>query len=344
MSFPKRILGGAVSIAIIVVAGVLVWRHVQTGTENPLSDNATLTATVVKIAPAVPGRIIAMPVQNDDFVEKDAVLFEIDPEPYRLAVAQARANLAIAEAAREDQGRTIRASTANAGIALEQVERARTNLALAEQTLARLTPMLSRGYVSQQQVDEARTLRDDAQLSLNEALRQVEAADALVGTEAGAAALIAANRAALAIAEYELSNTVVRAPHSGRIAGLTVAPGDYVAPAAPLFSLIDTSTWYATAPYRETDLPQITEGNCATVYALSENTTPIRGVVEGTGWGVASLDVLNLPFSLPVASRSLDWVRVEQRFPVRIRLIDPPARLMRVGASAVTIVHHGNDC
>ena len=70
----------------------------------------------------------------------------------------------------------------------------------------------------------------------------------------------------------------------------------------------------------------------------------IAGSVTGIGWGVISEDVINLPRGLPYVPKSLNWVRIVQRFPVRIRLIDPPEDLMRIGASAVTVVHRGERC
>jgi multidrug efflux system membrane fusion protein len=70
----------------------------------------------------------------------------------------------------------------------------------------------------------------------------------------------------------------------------------------------------------------------------------IRGEVESIGWGVLDEERVNLPRALPLVERSMNWVRVAQRFPVRIRLIDPPQDLMRVGASAVVEIGHGPSC
>ncbi|WP_436640860.1 multidrug transporter subunit MdtN [Microbaculum sp. FT89] len=343
---PRRaaILGAVVSLAVIAGAGVAAFRSYEISTANPMSDDVTLGADVVRIAPSVAGRIESIHVRENDFVSKGDVLLELDAAPYRLAVEQGRADLAIAVAAHNDKSRTIRAEQANAAIAIEQVERARANLELATQTLDRLLPMQPKGYVSAQQVDDARTAKRDAEVSLNEALRQVEAAEALVSDEAAAEALVLARRAALAIAEHELAGTVIRAPHDGRVVGLTVSPGGYLLPAQSVFTLINTGTWFASAAYTETTLPDISVGNCATVYALSDRRHAIKGVVEGIGWGISSKEQINLPSALPIVPKSLDWVRVQQRFPVRIRLVDPPVELMRVGASAVSIVHHGERC
>ncbi|MBS7544062.1 multidrug transporter subunit MdtN [Ancylobacter oerskovii] len=343
-SHRRSLFGSSIAALIIVGAVGAGWRYLDMAEDRPLSEDAVLTANVVNIASTVPGRIVTLAVAENQKVAKGDLLFTVDPEPYRLAADQARADLKIAEATRDGQRRTIAAEQSNAAIAGEQITRARTNLALAEQTLARLTPLLPKGYVTAQQVDDARTARDDARTSLAQAVKQAEAADSLVSTLDASEALVEARLAALAIAERSLANTEVRAPHDGRVVGLTTATGQIVAPGQSVFTLIDTSNWYASASFRETELPAIAVGDCARVYALADRSVAIAGTVQGVSWGVISEDVLNLPRALPYVPKSLNWVRIQQRFPVRIRLIDPPENLMRIGASAVAIVHRGERC
>ena len=337
------LIGTVLSGAIILSAAAFGYLRYESARRNPMTDDASVDAEIVRMATSVPGRIAALHVAENATVRKGDILVELEAGAYELAVAQARADLEIAEAAARDRVRGIEAERANAQIAAEQVERARANLDLATQTLDRLLPMEARGFVSKQQIDDARTLKRGAEVSLREAERQQEAAQALIGDRAGTEALIRARKAALAIAEHELRNTVLRAPHDGRVVGLTSAEGDYVLPAASLFSLIRTVEWFVTASYTETTLPRIAAGACATVFALSDRRRAIRGVVESIGWGVTSKDLINLPISLPIVPKSLDWVKVQQRFPVRIRLIDPPPDLMRVGASAIATVHQDDD-
>jgi len=155
---------------------------------------------------------------------------------------------------------------------------------------------------------------------------------------------VAAAEAALAIATRALDDTAVRAPHDGRIAGLTVSAGEMVVPSQSLFTLINTEEWFAIANLRETELHQVQEGQCATVYSMVDRRQPMRGVVDGIGWGVLADDRVNLPRSLPYVQSSLNWVRVARRFPVRVRLEEPPPALTRVGASAVVEVGHGAAC
>lgn len=336
--------GVTISFLVIATAAVLAYRSHLVSQANPLSDDASVFANVTRMATSAGGRVKIVPVQENAFVQKGTLLLELDDTAYRLAVEQARADLELAEAAASDKSRNIQAELANADIAAEQVERARSNLDLASQSLERLRPMAEKGYVSAQQLDDARTLKRDAEVSLREALRQQDAAQALVGDELGAGALVRARRAALAIAEHELAGTRLFAPHDGHVVGLTTSTGDYVLPAQPLFTLIQSDVWYVNANYTETVIPGISAGDCASVHVLANRKIAIKGVVESVGWGISTKDLINVPISLPIVPKSLEWVRVQQRFPVRIRLADPPAELMRVGASAVATIHLDDAC
>jgi multidrug efflux system membrane fusion protein len=198
--------------------------------------------------------------------------------------------------------------------------------------------------VPTQQFDQAQVAQHDAVTSLRQAQEQEAAALRAVGDEQGAMAAIRAREAALAIAKRALDDTTVRAPHDGRVVGLSVLSGEMVVPSQALFTLIDTEAWYAVANFRETDLRAIANGDCVTAYSLIDRGKPIKGSVEGIGWGVLDEERINLPRSVPYVERSLNWVRVAQRFPVRVRLDNPPQQLMRLGASAVVEVKHGAAC
>ncbi|WEK50044.1 MAG: multidrug transporter subunit MdtN [Candidatus Kaistia colombiensis] len=341
-------LGNAIGalVALVIVGGAVAlgWRYLRAGELNPTSEDAVIQANLVNISSTVPGRIIEIAVKDNGRVKRGELLFSIDPVPYRLAVEQAKADLLIAEAALSAQQRTIRAETSNAAIASEQISRARVNLDLATQTLTRLTALRPKGYVTAQQVDDAATAKRDATISLNQALAQREAADALVSTLDGAEALVSARRAALALAERNLADTEVRSPHDSLVAGLTVSSGQFVITGQSVFTLIDTEQWFVTAAFRETELKQLQDGACATAYVMANRSIPLRGRVVGIGWGVSSEEILPIPRSLPYVPKTLNWVRISQRFPVRILLDNPPAELMRVGASAIATVHSADRC
>ena len=333
-----------VSLAIVAAAIGFGFYALERSSARPTTDNASIDADVVHIAAEVGGRIITIPVEENSPVAKGDLLFQIDPVPYQLAVDQARANLAIAKATLETQRRFLSTQRSTATVAADQTRSAETNLELAARTVERLRPLAAKGYVPTQQLDQAQTTQRDAITSLQQAREQAAAAVRAIDTEDAALATVQAREAELAIAERHLQDTTVRATHAGRVAGLAVLNGEMIAPGQSLFTLVNDEEWFAVGNFRETDLHAIAVGDCATIYSMIDRTTAIKGVVQGLGAGVLDTDRVTLPRSVPYVERSLNWVIVAQRFPVRVRLVDPPPNLVRLGATAVIEVKHGAGC
>lgn len=268
----KKALGRLIAvivIAILIVSSVLVvWRI----DERPRTDDAFLLAYFANIAPEVSGRIISLNINNNQSVHTGDVLFAIDPEPYQF-----------------------------------KLDATRAQSKLASITLERMEPLLRKGYVTAEQIDEARATKDSAQ-------------------------------AAEDLSQRDLNNTVIKAPFDGKIVGLNNAVGQYATTGHSLFTMIDTSRWYAVANFRETEIAKMKLGAVAKVYVMANPTQVLQGHVESIGWGVTSEDT-TLATGLPTIPKTLSWVRLAQRFPVRILLDNPPDNLMRIGASVVVVVH-----
>jgi membrane fusion protein, multidrug efflux system len=339
-----RRYGQAISLAIIVLAAVLAVYALHESSAHPTTSDSSLDADVVHVAAAVGGRVIELPVTENARVAKGDLLFQIDPVPYQLAVAQAEAELHLAEAQLDTQQRVVATQTSTATITGDETKNAEQNHNLAKRTADRLRPLAASGYVPTQQFDQAEVAERDTATNLVQAQERHAAAVTAIDTVAGAEAAVRARRAALAIAQRALADTTVRATHNGLVVGLTISTGEMVAPAQSIFTLINTEEWFAVGDFRETDLGPIRVGDCATVFSMIDRDVPIKGVVQGIGWGVTSQEQINIPRSVPYVERSLNWVRVAQRFPVRIRLENPPPQLMRLGASAVIEVKHGAAC
>lgn len=340
----KALLGRLVALAIILTAVGLGWSYYRATQRNPTSDDASIDADVVHMAASVGGRIVELPVQENQLVRKDEVVFRIDPEPYRLRLEAALAEVKAGEGLLASQTRAVATERANVEIADQQVVRARSNLELATNTLARIKPLHPKGYVSDQQVDDAATAKRNAETSLTQAMQQAAAARGAVGDTESAKANLETRKATAALAARDLANTVVKAPHEGRVTGLTVKSGEFVAPGQSLFTLIVTDEWFAVANFRETELDRIRSGGCAVVYSMIDRTVPIKGRVDSIGYGVSGQDRVNLPRSVPIVVRSVDWVHVAQRFPVRVKLENPPEDLARLGASAIVRIPRDGDC
>jgi multidrug efflux system membrane fusion protein len=233
-----HILGKLIALLIIAAAIGTALYVLHRDALVPATDAASIDADVIHVASAVGGRIVDIPLSENARVSVGDLLFQIDPEPYRLSVSQAEADLGIAEAALATQERIISTQNAAAAVAKQQTERAVTNLELAKRTVERLRPLAGKGYVPLQQLDQAQVAQRDAETSLQQSREQEGATARAVYTEAGAEANVRARKAALAIARRALEDTTVRALHAGRVIGLTVRSGEMILPSQNLFTLV----------------------------------------------------------------------------------------------------------
>jgi multidrug efflux system membrane fusion protein len=304
----------------------------------PRTHDAFLYADSAGIAPEISGRIVQLLVRDNQRVKKGDPLAKIDPEPFDLRLRQARAQVAALQAQIDLTTRQVAAQSSGADAAATQIERARSQFVLAQDTVGRLAPLLGKGYVTAQQVDEARTNERTAQSALTAAIQQAQQARQAVGDTLSLEAQFAGAQATVALAERDLRETTVYAPFNGLVSGLDIAEGAYAVAGRPLFTLIKTQDWYAVANFRETELQNIAIGEPATVWVMADNDHPIRGHVDSIGWGVQPEDGGGP--SLPAVGRTLSWVIVAQRFPVRVRLDDPPDPAMRIGATVSVVVRH----
>jgi membrane fusion protein, multidrug efflux system len=276
-------------VCVVLVASALlislyVWSAVE---RHPRTDDAAARANVVGLAPRVSGQILKLNVQDNQAVKEGDVLFEIDPEDYKLILEKAKAELA----------------------ALDR------QISQAHDTLRRLEPLLPRGFATAETVDKARTAE--------ETLRAQR--DGVV--------------AAINLEELHVSYCKVIAPFSGRVINLNLSVGAHVTAGLPVFSLLDTSKWYVVANFREAEILHIAPGSEAIVYLSSAPNERFRGKVQGIGWAVKPEGEIDLPpAGVPYVKRELNWVRVAQRFPVRIEVENPDPDLFRMGASAVAII------
>jgi multidrug efflux system membrane fusion protein len=282
-NFVRKMVSVIVVISAVVIT-LYVWGIIE---RHPRTDDAAARANVVGIAPRVSGQTIKLNVQDNQAVKKGDVLFEIDPEDYRLILEKAKAELATVD----------------------------RQLAQARDTLRRMEPLLPHGFETAENVDKARTA-----VTTLEAQRE--------------SAIAAVN-----LDELHLSYCKVIAPFDGRVINLNISAGAHVSDGVPVFSLLDTTKWYVIANFREAEIRHMAPGSEAIVYLSSAPNQRFRGKVQGVGWAVKPEGEVDLPPSgVPYVKRELNWVRVAQRFPVRIEVENPDPDLFRMGASAVAII------
>ena len=335
----SALLAILITVLALALLGYVLWYVDQ----SPKTDDAYVYADTVNVVPEVSGRIVELPVRDNQLVKRGDVLLRIDPRQYEAALMQARARLIALDKQIELTQRTVNAQKYNAQSASAAVERVRALAKQASDTLRRTEPLLSQGYASAEEVDRARTAQRSAQAELNATLLQARQAAAAVS---GADALVAQKavvQAEIAVAELNIEFATVRAPFNGRVVALKTTVGQFASALKPVFTLIDSDHWYVVANFRETALRNIRAGTPSTVYLMSDTSKHFEGVVDSVSYGVLPEDGGVVLEGLPRVQRSINWVHVSQRIPVKIRIQAPDPELFRVGASAVAILRRGGD-
>ena len=323
----------ALMLAVITLAllAYVIWR-VDT---SPGTDDAYAQADTIDVVPDVSGRIVEMAVKDNQRVNKGDLLFRVDPRPFEDELARAKASLVALDKQIALTRRVVTAQQYGADSVHALVERARVTAAQTAETLRRTQPLLAPGYVSAEDVDRVRTAQRAAEADLVAARLQAQQATSAV---TGVDALVAQRDVVLAdiaLMQFRLDMTTVRAPFDGRVVSLKTSVGQFASALKPIFTLIDTRHWYVVANFRETELKNIRPGTPATVYLMSDTGKRFKGKVDSIGYGVLPDDGGLVLGGLPRVQRSINWVRVAQRFPVKILVDQPDAELFRIGASAV---------
>lgn len=332
-----RVVGwGAVALAVLAAIQVFRWNR-----RHPRSDNAVVSAPVIGIAPRVSGPIRSLAVRDNQRVQQGAVLFEIDDQPYRLMMEVAAGNLAAVEGELANARQLIAAQEQQVRVGSAMLTKAENAQAEATETYNRMAPLLEKRFASPEQVDTARRARDSSVAGVEAARAGVLAAQAAIPNLAPIEARRQAAKAGLAQAELALQDCTVRAPFDALVAGMNLAEGSFARIGVDVFALIDTRNWSVVAAFNEGQLERIPVGSRAKVELMTAPGREFVGVVESAGWGVTALPQDPFP-GLPIVMRELDWVRLAQKFPVRIRLSnDVPAEFLRAGATASATILPG---
>ena len=356
------------SIAIAIAAAALGLTVVYRSSHYPRTDDAEVFANFIGIAPQVEGPIIHLNVRDNDFVRKGDLLFEIDERPYQYAFERAVSDQATLEGQISDEQRRINAlvsavdvsqanihsAQADVTNAEQGVKRARAEWVYADGNLHRLEPLLVKQFVTEDQVDKARSLAEVdaqalrqaestlqlAQARLKSSLAQNQQAQHAVTTLEPLINQRGAKKSAVEDARYNLNNCRIYAPFDARVTNLTISEGAYAHVGERIFTLIDARTWWAIGNFREGELLHIKPGMRADVYILSRPTVRFSGVVDSLGFGVTpDPDLIGtLQPGLPDVQRTLNWVHLASRYPVRVRVENPPGDLFRIGQSAVITI------
>ena len=326
------------SLTMLVLEVVLSLRAWDYNERHPRTDDAISRANIIGIAPRVSGPIIKLNVSDNQFVKGGDLLFEIDPADFQLNVDRAKSALdaldqQIEVAKTQDAQLKYQVKAAEAAVRQATAQRDQ-----AADTLHRLEPLLPKGYATKEQVNEARTKVASLDAEVAQANEKLNEATVAVSSLATRQAQRPGAVAALGTAQLELSYTRIYAPFDGQVVGLNISEGAYAHAGVEVFAFLDSRKWYVLANFRERQLQNIRPGMRAEVYLLSNPDRRFQGIVQGISPAVQSqqsdVDVKGVPF----VKQALDWVRLAQRFPVRVEIENPDPKIFRMGTTAVTTI------
>ena len=382
-----------VVLGVVIAAAIALLLVAYEVNRSPRTDDASVWANYIEIAPEVSGRLVELPVKDNAYVKKGDLLFVIDPRPYEYALSQALSDQQALEEQIIDLGRRIAAQNSAVQAAGAAVSTSKTNIRTASSNiegaraavtrakaaasaaeaklkldtndLHRIEPLLQKQYVTVEQVDQANTAvrvsqgnydaaqaaQAQAQAQLDEAMLHQEVAGSQAAeSQAKLSQSIhaidrietlesqrPAKAAKVDSARLDLEWTRVVAPFDAYVTSMNISVGAYAHPGTLMFTLIDTRKWYVIANYRESKLKRIPIGASVDVYLMGHPDRRFKGRVESVGFGVLPEDG-KLANGLPNIERTLNWVHLSARFPVRVLIEDPDPNLFRIGENAVTVV------
>ena len=369
----RRVLGALISLTAIVSALVCIivaWQQLQ---RYPRTDDAYVRANTIGMAPRVFGQIVELPIVDNQFVAAGTLLYRIDARPYEVALARANAALLLVEfdvralndaiAVAAADVLTTRAQIARSESLVaereSQVTAARARMDYAADYLSRIKPLLIKQFVTADRVALAQSELDAARADV--AAAQASVANAAAAVVAAAAEVVSAQAreqqarnelgqvgdvnarleaAAVEVADAQLNMQYceVRAPLDGWVTNLNTNLGEFVKVGDTLFSIVQNSQWWVMANFLETEIEQIKVGQEVAVYVYAYPGHRFKGTVQGIGWALYQANGATAD-SLPDVKPTLNWIRLAQRFPVRITLEPFDAKYpFRMGATVTAIV------
>ena len=332
---PRRSLGLQIGRWILMLSvplilagfGIFYW---ITSDRYASTDNAYVQQDIVSVSPEIGGKIIEVGVTENQKVAAGDLLFAIDPVPFELAIAQSNARIAAAQVAVQNLQTDYQISGVD-------IEVARQDIAFAQSNYQSQAALMEKGFTTRARLDAAQHEVDLARAKLKSAQADVLAAKARLSTGSAAPGenpAVADAKVAREQARLNLERTRVFAPVAGRIAQSNrLQLGQMMVSGLPMVSIVDDENSWVEANFKETDLARMKVGQKANITFDAYPGLELNGKVDSIGAGTGS------EFSvLPAQNANGNWVKVTQRVPVRIKILDKSPRQLIAGISAEVTV------
>ena len=285
----RKIARYAITILLVIVAVVIIFRAWVFYTESPWTRDAKFAADVVAISPDVTGLITDVPVHDNQLVKKGDTLFIVDRPRYQKALDQAQADVdyyqSLVSEKRREAGRRNQLGTL--AMSREAIDQANNDLQTSEHQLAK-----------------AIATRD--------------------------------------LAEIDMARTTIKAPSDGWVTNLNVYEGEFITRGSVAVALVQQHSFYVLAYMEETKLNGVSRGHRVEITPLGSNVV-LHGTVDSIAAGVTNSSSSSDSKGMATVDSNLEWVRLAQRVPVRIRLDEQPGNRFPAGTTATVVVTGNQD-
>jgi membrane fusion protein, multidrug efflux system len=317
---PLATRAGAILLAAMSGGGYLYYDY---SSRFETTDDAFVAARQTGIAPQVGGYVTQVPVTDNQHVKAGDVIARIDERPYRIALEQAEAQAAAAQAGIKTADAQIAVQQAQIEAASAQLEQAKAALTFARQQAERYETLARSGSGSIQIAQQSSSQLSQQQAVVNSAGAALIAAQKQAGMlQAQRASAEATLKQAIAqrdMAQLNLSYTAVTAAEPGHVVNLTAAPGQLAQPGGNLAMFVPDGVW-VTANFKETQLNRMRPGAAVTLTADAYPGRQIIGHVASVQPGSGTAFSL-----LPAQNATGNYVKIVQRVPVKIVIDNAPA-------------------
>lgn len=327
-----RLIFNIAVIAILVIGIIAVCsKFIHLGNVE-YTDNAQVRQLVTPVNSRVQGFVKTVCFEEFSKVKKGDTLLIIEDSEFRLRLAQAEADYQNATVGKVAMNTTISTTQNNMAVTDASIEEVKIRLNNAETELNRYKNLVAKGAATQQQYDKVETEYNATKARYEQLTRQRNSTELVKQEQTQRLgqnnAMIQLAEAALHLAQLNLSYTVITAPCDGTTGRKDIQEGQLIQPGQTIVDIVDDSDIWVIANYRETQLPNISEGANVEIRVDAVPGVIYKGTVNAISKATGAA------FSLiPTDNATGNFVKVEQRVPVRISLQDNnPDDMMRLKA------------
>jgi multidrug resistance efflux pump len=338
---PRRRILPVLLTAVIVVAAAVMGRFMwQAYMGAPWTRDATVRAYVVTMAPEVAGRVVALPVHDNQFIHKGDLLLAVDPTNYSIAADLAGAAVQQAEANVQNIDAQVVVQQAQISASQAQLERAQAALVFAQQQAVRYKVLAKEGWGTTQSDEQFTSELHQQEAAVQTAVKDLDLAQRQVASlkaqRIGAEASIAQAIAQLNQAKVNLGRTRILSPVDGYVTNLQVQTGDFATAGISVLSVVDAHSYWVDGYFEETNVAPIRIGDPAEIKLMGYSEI-VRGHVDSIARAIDVPNAQSNAQGVATVNPIFTWVRLAQRIPVHIHIDEVPADVVLVAGMTATV-------